>query len=227
LTGKQDPIIIKPHQAAHFISQFFTNNPFTIIEAGAFDGTDTRRLATQFPQATIHAFEPVPEIFKRLVANTQDLTNVRCYPVALSDTSGTATFHISEKPTKPGIPSQAGSLRAPKERLQCSPLIFPETITVPTTTLTEWAQEYNITTIDMLWLDMQGWELNVLKSIPQNLFKTIQVIHTEVAFIEAYEGQPTYLVVRKWLKEKGFMEVAHDFENTSNWFFGNSIMVRK
>ncbi len=218
--------IIKPHQAAQFISQFLPPNPI-IIEAGAFDGTDTKRLANQWPQGTIHAFEPVPELFIALTKNTSTIPNIIRHPVALSDQTGSATFHISEKPNKPGIASQAGSLRAPKERLHHSPLIFPHTITVPTITISDWAAKNNVTHIDMLWLDMQGYELNVLKSIPQALLKTVQAIHTEVAFIEAYEHQPTFPVVKEWLEEQGFVEVARDFANTTDWFFGNIVMVRK
>lgn len=218
--------IIKPHEAARFISQFLPSNPI-IIEAGAFDGTDTKRLAHQLPNGIIHAFEPVPEIFDRLTKNTEHLPNIFRHKIALSDRIGNATFYVSEKPNKPGIASQAGSLRAPKERLQHSPIIFPHNIMVPTITITDWAQQNSIDHVDMLWLDMQGQELNVLKSISSELLATVKVIHTEVGFIEAYEGQPTYNIVKEWLEKKGFTEVARDFENTTDWFFGNIVVVKE
>lgn len=218
--------IIKPHQASEYIAQWLPAHPI-IIEAGAFDGTDTKRLAHQWPGGTIHAFEPVPEIFERLTTNTQHLPNVYRYQVALSDHTGTAPFHISEKPHKPGVASQAGSLRAPKDRLQYSPLIFPRNIVVATITLAEWSMHHEIQHIDMLWLDMQGHELNVLKSMPSALLNTVKVVHAEVAFIEAYEGQPTYAIVKEWFEKQGFVEVARDFENSTDWFFGNSIFLRK
>ncbi|MFI4963693.1 MAG: hypothetical protein ACHP6H_07560, partial [Legionellales bacterium] len=55
----------------------------TIIEAGAFDGRDTLLIAQQFPQATIHAFEPVPEIFELLTKNTAHVPNIHRHPYAL------------------------------------------------------------------------------------------------------------------------------------------------
>lgn len=218
--------IIKPLQASAFIAPFLPDNP-VIVEAGAFDGTDTLRLAAQWPEGSICAFEPVPEIFEKLVAKTKHASNIHRYPMALSNQTGTAHFYVSEKPEKPGVASQAGSLQAPKERLNKSPLIFPRTISVPTTTLDDWAQHQKISRIDMLWLDMQGHELSVLKSISPALLHTVRVIHCEVGFIEAYEGQPTYPVVAEWLAHHGFTEVARDFENTTDWFFGNIIVVRK
>lgn len=93
--------------------------------------------------------------------------------------------------------------------------------------MADWAQQNNVSHLDMLWLDMQGYELNVLKSLSPELLSTVKVIHTEVGFIEAYEGQPTYPVVKQWLEEQGFTEVARDFENTTDWFFGNIVMIKK
>ncbi len=195
-------IIFKTHQALDYIQKYLPNNP-VIVEAGAFDGKDTLRLVQQWPHATIHAFEPVPDIFEQLKKNTEHLNNVHRYPLALSNTTGTATFYVSEKPNKPGKPTQAGALHKPKERLKHSPIEFPHTIDVPTITLDDWATQNNIDHVDMLWLDMQGYELPVMQAAP-NILKTVNVIFTEVAFIEAYENQPQYKDVRGWLENNGF-----------------------
>jgi len=54
-------IICKPHQFVDIVAPYLPANP-VIIEAGAFNGSDTIKLAKKWPQATIHAFEPVPAI---------------------------------------------------------------------------------------------------------------------------------------------------------------------
>ena len=148
-------IIFNSHKALEVIKPFLSDNP-VIVEAGAFDGHDTKKMAQQWPQGIIHAFEPVPEIYERLVNNTHMLPQVQCHPLALSDHTGTAQFYIAEKPQKPGVASQAGSLYKPKERLQHSPIIFPRMVTVSTITLDEWAHKNGITTIDLLWLDTRS-----------------------------------------------------------------------
>jgi FkbM family methyltransferase len=196
-----------------------------IIEAGAFDGKDTQILSDYWPHAHIHAFEPVPEIFKLLQARVSDTSNVTCYNVALGATNGMETFYVSEHPKRPGAPFQAGSLLKPQERLKISQATYPLTIQVPTITLDTWANQQKIKHIDFMWLDMQGFELNVLKASPAML-ATTKVIYTEVEFIEAYAGQYLYQDVKLWLEQQGFTMIAKDFTDTTTWFFGNALFVR-
>jgi FkbM family methyltransferase len=218
-------IIFNSHKTIEIIKQFLPDNPI-IIEAGAFDGHDTKKMALQWPQGTIHAFEPVSEIYERLLKNTSMLSNVHHYPVALSDHTGTAQFYVSEKPNKPGIASQAGSLHKPKERLSRSPIIFPRMTTVQTITLDQWADENGVSVIDLLWLDTQGHELAILQAAPK-MIHNIKVVLAEVSFIESYEGQPLYEDVVAWMVAHGFDEVGRDFADTTQSFFGNALFMRE
>jgi FkbM family methyltransferase len=216
--------IFKPHQFLPLISPYLPENP-CIIEAGAFDGCDTQKIATFFPKATIHAFEPVPTIFKKLEERTRCFPQIHRYQLALSDRTGNSTFYVSEKPTHPGIPSQAGSLLQPKERLSHSAMQFPYTIDVATITIDEWAQRSAIDLIDMLWLDLQGHELSVLQAA-STMLPRVRVIYTEVSFIESYAGQPQYHQVRAWIESQGFTLLGTDFQEPHSWFFGNALFVR-
>jgi len=217
--------IIKKSQILPYLMPYLPANPI-IVEAGAFDGTDTRKISAQWPQGTIHAFEPVPEIFMMLEKNTADLSNVTRHPLALSDHSGSATLYVSEKPTKPGEPFQAGTLLKPKERLKYSPITYPYTITVPTITLDTWAEQNNIDHIDFMWLDLQGMALPVLKG-GINILKTVCALFVELEFIEACEGQAQYKETKAWLESHGFTAIAQDFVDTTSWIYGNVLFVRK
>lgn len=208
-----------------------------IVEAGSYDGKDTQKLATTWPQATVHAFEPVPEIYELLKSNTAGYSNIHTYPYALIGESFlkqsaeyssqilSIPFHRAHHPKKPGKPSQAGSLLKPTGRLEVSPITYPEIISVQGITLDAWAQRYRIDHVDLLWLDMQGVELDVLIACPQ-ILKTVSVIHTEVQFIEAYEHQYTYWQVKLWLEGQGFEMIGKDFKDTTSWFFGNALFKR-
>jgi FkbM family methyltransferase len=218
-------ITFKPHQALEHIKPYLPTNPI-IVEAGAYKGKETIKLATQLPHSTVHAFEPVPEIFEQLKANTAHLPNVHCYPIALSNTTGTTTLHLSEHPNRPGVASQGNSILAPKERLTLSPLIFPKTIQVHTITLDNWAQQNSVDHVDLLWLDLQGHELAVMQSSPK-ILSTVKVILTEVEFAQAYENQPQYLEVRAWLESQGFTMIGKDFPDNPTWFFGNAVFIKK
>lgn len=218
-------LIFNSHKTLEILKQFLPDNP-VIVEAGAYDGRDTQKMVSQWPQCIVHAFEPLPEIFERLEKNIAHLSQVHCYPLALSNHTGTALFYISERPEKPGVASQAGSLHAPKERLKKSPLIFPRTTQVQTYTLDDWAYEYAIKSIDLLWLDTQGHELAIMQASPQMMHK-VKVVLAEVPFGENYEGQPSYEDVVKWMTSHGFKHVGRDFEDMNKSFFGNALFVRK
>ncbi|HLC06659.1 MAG TPA: FkbM family methyltransferase [Candidatus Babeliales bacterium] len=218
-------IIFNSHKTIDIVKQFLPDNP-VIVEAGAFDGNDTKKMAKQWPNATIHAFEPLPEIYDRLVTNTTELNNVHYYRLALSSNNGTELFYVSERSTRPGVASQAGSLRKPKQRLSKSPLIFPRTTMVQTVTLDTWANENAIQTIDLMWLDTQGHELAILQAAPI-MIKNITIILAEVSFIESYEGQPLYEDIVAWMTNHGFDHIGRDFEDTNTSFFGNALFVRK
>lgn len=217
--------IIKKNQILPHIKQHLPDNPI-IVEAGSFDGTDTRKMSTQWPYGTIHAFEPIPDVFTLLEKNTADLPNVIRHHLALSDHNGSAMLYVSEKPSRPGEPFQAGTLLKPKERLKHSPITYPRTITVPTITLDTWAQENNIDHIDFMWLDLQGMALPVLKG-GANILKMVKVLFVELEFIEAYEGQAQYEETKAWLESQGFTAIAQDFTDTTSWIYGNVLFLRE
>ena len=220
----KEPIILKKDKLLNFVKNHIPENPI-IVEAGAFNGADTKRLHTCWPAASIHAFEPVPEIFALLEQNTHNLQTIKCYQIALSDKTGHATFHLSENPALPDKPFPAGSLHAPKERLAWSNAVYKKTITVPTITLDAWAQQHTINHIDFLWLDLQGHALAVLKAAPHILART-KVIYIEVEFIQAYCDTPLYEEVKTWLESHGFTLIAKDFTEQTSWFFGNALFIQ-
>lgn len=219
------PLIFKPHQAIDLAAPYLPEDTI-ILEAGAFTGHETKRLAQRWPHGTVHSFEPVPELFAQLMQNTNAFSNVQYYPYALSNSDGTAPLFVAQNPARPGITSQASSLHKPKKRLDLSPILFPHTIEVPTITPATWALRYDINRLDFLWLDMQGHELTVLEAMPDNLLATIRVVHTEVSFIESYEGIPSFAHVYAWFERHGFHEIGRDFSNTTDYFFGNILFAK-
>lgn len=216
--------ILKSHELLPLATTYLPTNA-TVIEAGAFNGKDSLNIVQHIPNATIYAFEPVPELFKELQHNTLAHKNIHSFNTALSDHNGTAQFYWSEKPNKPNIPSQAGSLHAPKERLEWSPIIFPRIINVQTITIDSWAQQHNVDHIDFMWLDMQGHELAAL-SAAQIILPTTHALVIEVSFVEGYEGQPLVDDVINFMNNHNFIAVARNFADTKTWFFGNVLFVR-
>ena len=215
-------IIFKSHQTLEILKNFLPHNPI-IVEAGAFNGNDTNKMALQWPQGRIHTLEPLKEVYEQLLHNTAQHTNIHCYNVAFSNKNGSSLFYISEKKQRPGIASQANSLLKPTKALMSS-FIFPRTIMVETITLPTWIQKNNITTIDLLWLDTQGHELAILQAA-QSILHTIKVLFVEVSFIKRYNQQPSYDTVITWLQNNGFTYIGRDFVTMTTSAFGNVLFI--
>jgi len=79
--------------------------------------------------------------------------------------------------------------------------------------------------IDLLWIDAQGYEYEILEGA-KNMLSQVKYIHTEVHFNQAYENQKDYTEVIEFLKKYNFTEIARDFNNIDDWFFGN-ILFKK
>jgi FkbM family methyltransferase len=193
----------------------------TILEAGALNGGDTVDLANQWPHAIVHAFEPVPEAFAEVVSRTADLPNVRRYQLALADESGPRVLHVSAD-AQGGYRPDSSSLLTPTGHLTEIPSVkFDEDITVDAVSLRDWAGQHGIDSIDLMWLDLQGMEIAVLRASTDVLAKTRAVV-MEVSRREMYAGTPLYPDVIRWMKSQGFRPVIDRV-----WaLFGNILFLR-
>ena len=181
-----------------YISKFLPDNP-VILEAGAHIGKDTLEMANFWSKGTIHAFEPVSYIFSQLKKNTNHLDNVKCYPLALGKRTGSHEMHLSS-----GASDGSSSLLKPKEHLNMHPdVLFSNKIHVNQITIDCWTQQNNIQIVDFLWLDLQGYELPVLKAA-QTILPKVRAVYTEVNLIENYSGCDLYPDLRNWMAEMGF-----------------------
>jgi FkbM family methyltransferase len=190
-----------------------------IIDAGANNGGDSIEWAKFIRGSKIYAFEPIPEVYKSLKWNTRKYKNISCYQLALSNTTGIAKMFVSS-----GESDGSSSLLKPSDHLIDHPEVkFDTSIEVPTITLDDWCEQNKIDHIDMLWLDMQGFELNMLKA-SKKILQTVKVIHIEVSTKSTYENVPLYPEVKSWLENKGFKVAIEAIP--VNWDFGNVLFIK-
>lgn len=200
-----------------FIQKYLPDNP-VILDAGAYNGNDPIEMATMWPDATIHAFEPCPNTYEKLVKSTASFTNIHCYKLALSDKKGSQKLYVSS-----GEHEISSSLLQPKEHLRYYAYVnFNDQIDVQTTTIDKWTTENNISKIDMLWLDMQGMEFLALKASP-DILKTVNVIFTRITSVELYQGVQLFPEFKRWLEMQGFKFIKEEWVNAIE---GNALFVR-
>jgi FkbM family methyltransferase len=190
---------------------FDTNSPMTIFEIGSCDGTDAIRYGKAFPNAKVYAFEPVPANFQKILKNIdeQKSANVSGFALAMSNTTGESSMHISSTGTGGNGSDEAGnkssSLLAPDKHLEVYPWCkFENTITVKTDTIENFCRTRSINSIEFIHLDVQGAELMVLKGAG-NFIHQIKSIWLEVEHIALYKDQPLHQEVEAFMQSHGFI----------------------
>ena len=173
----------------------------TVIEVGAADGSDSMLLAAICRLGRVYAVECVPESFSSLYARARVRKAIVPICAALSDQAGIRDFWQSS-----GASAQSGSLLRPTEHLTRHPSVAfceEDTLQVPVLTLDQVARHCRVQSVDLLWLDVQGSELEVLKGGEQTLLRTRRV-YLEASKEPLYEGQAVYEALVHFLEEKGF-----------------------
>lgn len=217
--------------ALEFVVRFLPSNP-VIIDAGAYDGRESRLMASMWPEGHVYAFEPVSQLYEKVRKQLDGVKNATAFPLALGDQCGMQRIFLSieadDLPTIKMI-TQSSSFFPPKDHLVYDHhTAFQGTQLVQMTTLDQWAANHGVGRVDFLWLDLQGYELPALKGALKVL-ENVSVIVTELEFVEAYQNQPLYLEVKQWLEEQGFVLVGGNFTfpKAENIWFGDGIFVRK
>lgn len=194
-----------------------------VLEAGAADGVDTEEMLRKFPIKRIFAFEPVYTSYLRLKEKFQSDSRVTLFNIALSDQIGFTNINVSSD-----VENQFGAGSSSLLTPTLHKKVFPKIIfsrediqSVQTTTLNSWVTENGITEIDLMWLDLQGLELHVLRCAELVLGQT-KVIHLEVARKPLYDQGCTYREINDFLTSIGFDRVIERV----GFISGNVLYVR-
>ena len=153
----------------------------------------------------IHIFEPLKECFDKIDEN------VKKYNTALGSKKTTLEFHVANN-------KQSSSFLTPKTHLyEHSAVTFNENRVVNLETL----DSYGIVDCNLLNMDVQGYELEVLKGAEHTL-KHIDYIFTEVNERELYENCVYMNELDEFLTDFKRVETAM---TAKGW--GDALYIRK
>ena len=170
------------------------------FDVGAFDGGVTQLFLDWFPQADVHAFEPLDASYRKLCDRFSGISRVKPVRRAVSDTAGTAKFYATQS-------EQSNSLLKPLAtgRDVDRSHALREELAVDTTTIDRYCGDNAIERIELLKLDIQGGELVALKGAEGLLSEgRIDIVLSEVEFVELYKGQPLFCDVAHFLARYGY-----------------------
>lgn len=160
------------------------------VDVGANVGSWTLAAARAVgPQGMVIAVEPVPHMADALrrSARANRLANVRVAEVALAEAGGTRPFSV-ESGNSGG--SRLGLMDSDAEREFIA-------ITVRTTSLDDLAREHGLTRMDVVKIDVEGFEADVLAGAGGSLGRFAPAIVMEAGHDDAGQRGRSHAILRK------------------------------
>ncbi len=170
-----------------------------IVDVGANRGQFALIARKVFPDAVIHSFEPLEEpaqIFRNIFAND---SKVKLYPYAVGREKTIAAFHVTKDDDSSSI--------LPATQMQTN--MFPgsaeaEVRQVTMLPLSQAFDSNSLPAVSLLKIDVQGFELEVLKG-SEDILDKFSNLYIECSFSELYQGQALAHEIISWLAQRRFV----------------------
>ena len=182
------------------IKQIQDNQKPIIFDCGARDGSSVKRFKKLYPNSEIHCFEPVKTSIKKIQENYKNDNSIILNNCGVGDANekkvfnehehnvGISSFREIKKDTAWAISRLKNAEKSPKK------------YEVNIITLDKYCSENNINQINILKIDVQGYETNVLEGAKNLLkFSKIDLIEMELHHENLYNFENSYYELEKYL----------------------------
>jgi FkbM family methyltransferase len=178
--------------------------PHTVFDIGAHHGWFFHCWQDWCPSAEIHAFEPVREAYDVAVKLYGKHPLVKINQIGIGNTEGSMNIHILEES---GV---SNSFLTPNKKTWDEIQYETGQVTqraVPVTTIDIYCKQKGVSSIYLMKIDVQGFELKVLGGAKLMLPLT-DYIFVEAGIVPFYEGAPRFTDVYEFLDSEGFHLMA-------------------
>ena len=215
------------------VSSYLENlNIRTVLDVGSWHLKQTIEMLNAFPGCSVHAFEPEPENFNlcrqtHLSLGPEQGNRVKVWRLAAGSRTGALEFYKVDA-------TQGDSNAGAASRYKFKPGMngsfynqkwIQKPVTVQEMRLDDWQQLYKIGPVDLVWIDVQGGELEAFRGADK-LLDDVKIIFTEVGLTAYYDGQGLKPQIDEYLNAKGFVELTEAFELNGFEYEGNTVYVR-
>jgi len=201
VTFKRSTNIYIPEDESYLIvSRLVGRVDPVVIDGGAHLGDMVEKFRVLLPQSVFHCFEPDPVLSEVLLDKFSGSTQVNLVQAALGDAVGKATFNINtSRPCNSLLPAATESIQA-----ELKPLFqLVQQVEVDVTTIDQYCRENSIARVDVIKLDLQGYDFLALKGAISTL-EQARVVITEVWFREVYKGSHCFPDILNLMLAQGF-----------------------
>jgi len=172
--------------------------PAVIHDIGANAGTWTCLAKSLYPGARVEAFEPLARFagdFARWTAAWPD--DVHLHRLALAAAPGEAVLNITDFADASSLLPLSAAGRAEFK------VAAADRVTVPLARLDDLVSAGTVARPDLIKLDVQGYELEVLRGAERSL-ESARAVLCEVSTHAYYENQPLFGEILSYLEARGF-----------------------
>ncbi len=169
-----------------------------ILDVGANSGQFSKAAIAFYPEAKIDAFEPLPNLFPKTAKKFKNSKNINIHNLALGNENGKIKFNQNEYEHISSILEiNSENIHYPKQ------LITSPQIEVEIKTLDSFLADKELPPLTLLKLDVQGYEMEVLKGATKAVEK-IDYIILEANLEQLYINQPSFTEMNNYLTGIGF-----------------------
>ncbi len=173
------------------------NPPSVIHDIGANVGTWTCLAKSLYPDAAVEAFEPLEGHLGGFRQWTAPWGDVRLHAIALGPRDGTVAIEVTD------FSDASSVLPLTPEGRKTFNVAAAGRRDVPMATLDGLVAAGKARAPDLIKLDVQGYELEVLRGAERSL-QAARAVICELSFRRFYEGQALFPDVLAYLGERGF-----------------------
>lgn len=173
-------------------------NFHSIIDIGANAGQFAEKARALFPNAKIHSFEPIPELFEMLKKKFSNDKLFEAYPFALGMTTEKGVFNRND------FSDSSSFLKMESRHFKEFPRTKnTRTIEVDILPLDNFKEKLELSSPYLVKIDVQGFEDKVIKG-GEMILANARMILIEVGFESLYQGQPLFEDIYFILSSLGF-----------------------
>ena|SRR3990167_1208549 len=218
MSDPKHPRATETEQFCELIGQHLGGwEPTVILDCGAADAKQSEELLDRYRYAVVYAFEGNPNQHGHCIQAAKRCPRITFVPMAVCEHNGfTKFFHIQTN-------GAAGSVFEPSGIYDPIEKMPSVTLKVPCCRLDSYIIASRAPMFDAMWLDAQGSELAIIRSLGKYL-ANVRAIWTEFMFVEIYKGQPLLNDLDSFLSGAGFSLVhKHD---CAPGYFGEACFLK-
>lgn len=184
------------------MQHFLSGENLVVYDVGASIGDFSSMVSKLRNVVQVYAFEPIPEVYSKLLRRMQHSPHAQCFNIALGDSKGLAEFYQSDYTPSSSLLPMGGLHR----------LEFPYTAhtkrrQVEVACLDDFVAERQLALPDFIKLDVQGFEDRVLRGGSRCLGHARHCV-LEMSLVSLYEGSLLFDDIYKIMRDLGYRFVG-------------------